>query len=176
MADDGNLEQVRQGVEQVWNDAVWRQFGAAIDTLADCIRACPPELWGDRSENPGFWYITYHTLFWLDLYLSGAIEGFAPAAPFGLEELQAGVLPPRVYTPAELLAYLDYCREKCRAILAGLTPERAGRACAFRWGQPSFAELLLYNLRHVQDHAGELHYLLGQRLGSAPGWVTRARG
>ena len=32
-----------------------------------------------------FWYVVYHALFWLDLYLSGAVEGFAPPAPFTLD-------------------------------------------------------------------------------------------
>jgi hypothetical protein len=37
-----------------------------------------------------------------------------------------------------------------------------------------FAELLLYNLRHVQEHASQLNLILGQSTGSAPGWVARA--
>jgi hypothetical protein len=36
-------------------------------------------------------------------------------------------------------------------------------------------ELLLYNMRHVQEHAAHLNLFLGQRTGSGPGWVTRAR-
>ena len=27
-----------------------------------------------------FWFIAYHTLFWLDLFLTGSSEGFAPPA------------------------------------------------------------------------------------------------
>jgi hypothetical protein len=38
----------------------------------------------------------------------------------------------------------------------------------------SVAELLLYNMRHVQEHASQLNMLLGQRIGSAPGWVGQA--
>jgi len=30
---------------------------------------------------------------------------------------------------------------------------------------------LLYTMRHVQEHAAELNMLLGQKTGSAPGWV-----
>ena len=36
----------------------------------------------------------------------------------------------------------------------------------------SIAELLLYNMRHVQEHAAQLSLMLGQRVGSAPGWVA----
>jgi hypothetical protein len=72
-----------------WRTIIWQQFGAAIDMLDNALRACPDELWRDRLwDNPSerreysqFWYLVYHALFWLDLYLSGAVEGFAPRPP-----------------------------------------------------------------------------------------------
>ena len=70
------------------------------------MAACPDELWRvrlwDDAELPGaaeFWYIAYHTLFWLDLYLSGAVEGFAPPAPFTLDELDPAGCCPKDRTP-----------------------------------------------------------------------------
>ena len=163
-------------MSQRWSALIWSQFGAAIDMLANAITACPEALWGDRTQNPLFWYTAYHTLFWLDLYLSGAAQGFAPPAPFNLDELDpAGALPPRVYTQAELLEYLHHCRRKCQSILAGLTDEQASRVCRFPWGTLPFGELLLDNMRHVQGHAADLSLILGQQTGSGPGWVARAR-
>jgi len=155
---------------------LWNQFGASIDTLENAMRACPDDLWSDRSRLPEYWYTVYHTLFWLDLYLSGSVEGFAPPAPCTLEELDpAGILPERPYTKAELGEYLDHCREKCRATIAALTEEKAGETCRFGWGEASFLELLLYNMRHVQHHAAQLNLILRQTIHSAPGWVARTR-
>ncbi len=144
--------------------------------LDNALLACPDELWSDRSQRLEFWYVVYHTLFWLDLYLSGSVEGFAPPAPFTLEELDpAGLLPERPYAKHELKAYLEHGRQKCRAMLEALTDEKAGQRCGFSWGQVSFAELLLYNMRHVQEHASQLSLILGQTIDSAPGWVTKAK-
>ncbi|HLF29188.1 MAG TPA: DinB family protein [Anaerolineae bacterium] len=171
-------------MDTTWRGIIWSQFGAAIDMLGNAVRACPDELWSehlwdDRSQRPEFsefWYVVYHTLFWLDLYLSGSVEGFAPPAPFTLDELDpAGLLPERGYTKDELQTYLDHGRQKCRAIIEALTDERAGRRCSFSWGEVSFAELLLYNMRHVQEHAAQLNLILGQKTDSAPGWVTQAK-
>ena len=83
------------------NDMLWRQFGATIDMLGDALRDCPDELWEKRlwedqrdqwvaAGFSTFWYLGYHTLFWLDLYLTGAEEGFAPPEPFDLVEMEAG--------------------------------------------------------------------------------------
>ena len=163
---------------------IWQQFGAAIDMLDNALRACPDQLWRDRlwnnpSERPEysqFWYIAYHALFWLDFYLSGSVEGFAPPAPFTLDELDpAGLLPERPYTRDELQAYLNHGRQKCQATIEALTDEKARQRCGFAWGEVSFAELLLYNMRHVQEHAAQLSLILGQKVGSAPGWVTKAK-
>src|SRR5690349_19275663 len=145
-------------MDAIWKDVIWSQFGATIDMLENALLACPDELWTDRSEYQAFWYIVYHTLFWLDLYLSGSVEGFAPPAPFTLEELDpAGLIPPRPYTKDELHSYLKHCRQKCRTTIEALTDEKARQLCKFPWGQVSFLELLIYNMRHVQEHASQLN-------------------
>jgi hypothetical protein len=163
-------------MDTMWRESIWRQFGAAIDMLDDAIVACPEELWGDRSQDQQFWYVAYHCLFWLDLYLTGQVEGFAPPAPFTLDELDpAGVLPERVYSPDELRTYLRHCRTKCKAIIDALTDEKVQRLCPFGPNGVPFGDMLLYNMRHVQEHASQLNLILGQTYGSAPGWVTSAR-
>jgi hypothetical protein len=58
-------------------------------------QACPEDLWSkpvkklpDRHIGfKEFWYIAFHTLFFLDLYLSESDKGFTPPAPFTLDEL-----------------------------------------------------------------------------------------
>ncbi len=159
-----------------WREVLWRQFGAAIEMIENAMLACPNELWGDRSQQPEFWYVVYHTLFWLDVYLSETVEGFVPPAPFTLEEFDpAGVLPPRVYTRDELHTYLEHGRSKCRATIEALTEESAHVHRKFGSVQGSVVELLLYNLRHVQHHAAQLNLILRQKTDAAPGWVAKAR-
>lgn len=159
-----------------WKALIWPQFGAAIDMLEKAILACPEPLWSDRSQRPEFWYVAYHTLFILDCYLSETLEGFAPPPPFTLDELNpAGYLPPRPYTQDELHAYLQHGRNKCRATIAALTEDKAHQPCGFDWLHGmNRAELLLYNLRHVQHHAAQLYLILRQKIDSTPGWVGRA--
>jgi len=164
-------------MDAAWKDALWGQFGAAIDTLGKALAACPEELWSDRTRRPEFWRLVYHTLFFLDLYLDGCLEGFQPPSPFTLSELdRSGAHPERAYTKDELRAYLDHCRRKCRETISALTSEKAGERCEFRWVQLPFGELLLYNMRHVQHHAAQLNLILRQTVDSAPRWVFRAEG
>lgn len=167
-----------QPIETMYRTVLWRQFGAAIDMLENALVACPTvlweeRLWGDSADHPlppgfaEFWYITYHALFWLDLYLSGSLEeDFAPPAPFTRAELDPeGALPERPYTKEELHAYLAATRRKCHNTLIALTDERARLAVSYPWidGQTlSYLELQLYNMRHVQEHAAQLSLFLGR--------------
>lgn len=138
--------------------------------------ACPERLWSDRSKQPEFWYTVYHALFWLDCYLSNSLEGFAPPAPFTLDELdERGLLPERVYAKDELHAYLEHGRKKCRATIEALTDDKARQRCGFEWLDINVAELLLYNMRHVQHHAAQLNLILRQTIDSAPRWVKTAK-
>ncbi|NIO29692.1 MAG: DinB family protein [Candidatus Latescibacteria bacterium] len=163
-------------MDATWRTSLWQQFGAAIDMLENALLACPDELWNDRSQRPEFWYSAYHTLFWLDLYLSDSVEGFAPPAPYTLDEMDpAGLLPERVYTKDELQSYLEHGRKKCRATIDALTDEKARQRCGFEWVDVSVAELLLYNMRHVQHHAAQLNLILRQTIDSAPRWVKKTK-
>lgn len=163
---DSNLETV-----------TWQQFGATIDMLENAIVACPETIWSDRSRQPEFWYMAYHTLFFLDFYLSDSSEGFTPPKPFTLDELDpSGILPERVYTKQELLAYLGHGCKKCGAAIRDLTDERARQRCGFEKPDVTVFGLLLYNMRHVQHHAAQLNLILRQNIDSAPGWVAKTRG
>jgi len=169
-------------MDTAWNSILWNQFGAAIDMLENAIAACPDELWSHPSALPhwrsrnvvGFWYVVFHTLFFLDLQLSGSQEEFAPPAPFDMREIDPdGRLPEGPYSKEEMRTYLQHCRKKCRETVSGLTEETSRRACKRRSLDLSFAELLLYSMRHVQHHAGQLNLLLRQNIDSAPRWVKR---
>jgi len=155
------------------NEMLWRQFDKSLGHFGKALRNCPDELWERRvwEDEPGqwvargfgtFWYLCYHTLFWLDLYLTGAEEGFTPPEPFALVEMEANETLPRTYTRAELLQYFDLCRDRCRETILGMTSDQANRLCRFPWGTLPFAELQLYNMRHVEEHAAQLHMFIGQ--------------
>jgi hypothetical protein len=150
------------------------QFGAAIDMLENAIRACPDKLWRDREQQPEFWYLAYHTLFLLDLYLTDATKGFAPPPPFTLSELDpSGVLPDRLYEKDELLAYLGHGRSKALERVAALTANTARDRCLYGWIEMTRIEALLYDMRHVQHHPAQLNLVLRQSMASPPDWVAR---
>jgi uncharacterized damage-inducible protein DinB len=178
-------------MDSVWRSIVWKQFGAAIDMLDNALVACPDALWRQPvwhdpsvpSQRTEFWYVAYHALFWLDLYLFGSEEGFAPPVPFALVEQDdaAGPLPNRTYSRDELRAYLASVRQQCRTTIETMTDERARQPVTFGWMRDgevvSYVELQLYSMRHTQEHAAQLSLLLGQHgiPDEALDWVKRAK-
>ena len=170
-------------MDDTYKPAISQQFGASIDMLEKALLACPDELWETRLwDEPRlpriseFWNVCYHTLFWLDLYLSGSVEDFMPPAPFTLDELDpAMIVPEKPFSKVELHEYLEHCRKKCQTTIEGLTAERAKQKCVFPWGEVTFAALLLDNMRHVQEHAAQLNLILGQKIGWSPRWITNAK-
>ena len=90
--------------------------------------------------------------------------------------MRPGTRPTRPFTKPEILAYVGHCRDKCRNVIEALTDLESARRCGFDWlNEMSFAELLLYNLRHVQHHTGQMNLILRQHGASVPDWESRAQ-
>jgi len=157
-----------------WKSAMRQQFHAAIDMLANAIEACPDSLWSGQGLS-AFWYLAFHVLFFLDLYLSEVDEPrFLPPPPFGLTELEQEVVPPqRVYRKDELLVYVEHCRNRLDTVMTGMTNSWAANPCPIPYRDMSNGELLLYNMRHVQHHAAQLNLLLRQASVIPPDWVSK---
>jgi hypothetical protein len=175
-----------QLMETTLRTALWQQFGAAIDMLENALVACPNTLWQEHlwtdaegSEDGTFWDITYHTLCWLDLYLTGcSVEDFTPPAPF--KKRSDDVIPKQPYTRDELHTYLVHLRKKCQTTIAELSDEKGHQQFTFPWlggMSMSFLELQLYSMRHVQEHAAQLSLFLGQHAipDEALDWVPRVK-
>jgi hypothetical protein len=172
-----SLSQGGFSMDTVLKTSVWQQYGAAIDTLDDALTLCPDHLWTvalwkdeDDPRYGQFWYIAYHSLSWTDLFLTGSSQGFLPPPPF-----IRGKLPENPYTKADVTNYLKLCRQKGKATIEGLTDETAYRICKFEWMEPTFLELQLYSMRHLQEHAAELNMILGHHGVTGQDWVAKAR-
>jgi uncharacterized damage-inducible protein DinB len=132
------------------------QFEASLAMLKQCIDACPPEHYEGKIANGTFRTIAYHTLFFVDLYLSPA------EAAFELRELhqrggnEASPGPSPGLSKEETLSYVEVCRQKARGTLASETAATLEGPSGFSRLQFSRGELHLYNIRHIQHHTGAM--------------------
>jgi len=150
---------------------LWNQFGASVDMLENALVACPDELWDNGTE---FWYLGFHTIFWLDYYVSDP-DRFGPPEPFTLSEFDPdGAMPDRTYTKNELIDYLHYCRENAFRLIQTLGELNARSRFKNDYRDYSVPEILLYNMRHIQHGAAQLNLLLRQGGTVPPRWVSVA--
>src|SRR5262245_1823988 len=107
------------------------QFEAALAMLKECIEKCPAAWWDGPAPTHTiakypFWHVAYHTLCFVDCYLSPSDEAFElRTGPDGLHPAGKAELedeyPSRMFTQAELLRYVEICHAKLHATL-GETP------------------------------------------------------
>lgn len=173
--------------DRSYQQTLWKNFGAAIDMLDDIVKICPEEVWQKEMK---IYYMTYHTVIFLDYYLTIPVVDFAPSLPYTLadpDKLPEGaiddVIPDRHYTRKDVRASISVAREKCRKICL---QDRS--LMDARWIQPeevdlhglcpglvvnySVLEILFYNFRHVQHHVAQLNMLLREKARVAADWVA----
>lgn len=155
------------------NESIWTQFGASLAMLENAIIMCPDEHWDTALD---FWYNAYHCTFWTDYYLSTEPATFEPPFPFTLSEFDpTGKKPDSTYTKAEVLGYLEHCRQKAYKLISGLTTDSLNNRWINEYKNYTLLEMLLYNMRHIQHHAAQLNMTLRQAINNAPRWVGQAK-
>jgi hypothetical protein len=154
------------------------QYRAALAMLRAAIDACPDDLWTAAAPAPqnAFWHAAYHAVFYTHLYLHPREEDFRPWVGHRPESNFLGAVPwpphdqPKPcdpYTRAEVLSYLDHLAGDVDPLVDALDLEGAS---GFHWLPFTKLEIQVYNIRHVQQHAGELSERLAAR-GIELDWV-----
>ena len=159
--------------------AILAQYLAALEMLKHVIVQCPEALWDDLHDKNRFWHIAYHALFYTHLYLQTSQSEFTAWSGHHENYHRLESLPQptpeqpdlgKAYTKDEELTYLEICCEQAKEKVAVLDLEAAS---GFSWLPFSKLELQLYNLRHLQQHIGELAERLWTRSAVEVDWVGR---
>ena len=154
-------------------ESLWEQFGASIDTLGNAIAMWPDELW---EKKPKAFRMAFHTLFFLEYYLTFPADNFKPALEISPDG-EGDFGPSRIYSKKEMLEYVAICKSKCKEEIDKFNE----RNLATRWAQQmggryfeiNYFELMMYNMRHVQHHSAQLNMMLRNEINDAPDWVSR---
>jgi len=153
------------------------QYHASLEMLRQAIAKCPESLWNDPQPKNKFWHLAYHALFYTHLYLQDSEKDFVPWTKHRDEYQFMGPLPwpphkePAIgepYSQQEVLEYLELCQQQVEERVASLNLDAES---GFFWLPFGKLELQIYNIRHIQHHAGELAERLGTRENVQVDWV-----
>ena len=138
------------------------QYLAALAMLKQAIIKCPAKVWDDPRDKDRFWLVAYHTLRYAHLYLKAQDQGYPrwesrghsrPGTPFSKEEILERLM----------LVEQDVAAQIPLMNLAGKS--------GYAWIPTNKLELQFDNIRHIQQHTGELYERLSTHKLKLP-WVT----
>ena len=138
------------------------QYHAALGMLEQAIEKCPESVWYDPNVKFRIWSKAYHTIFYVHLYLQNAEKDFK------VWEKHHDPDGDEPFTKGEVLEYLDFARKQVmeRVPVTDLDAESG-----FHWYPVNKLELHFINIRHIQQHAGELYETLGTREQIELDWI-----
>lgn len=141
------------------------QYLAALDMLKQAVVQCPPEAWDDPRDKDRFWFVAYHALKFAHQYLKANDQGY----PRWEQRRHAD--PGKPFTKEEILQKLAQVEKDVVEQVSLMNLEQKTGATG---ALANKLELQIYNIRHIQHHAGELY----QRLSAYPvhvGWASQRR-
>ena len=151
------------------------QYYASLEMLKHAIEECPESLWSGPEYKNEFWHIAYHVLYYAHLYLQPSEEDFIPWEKHVERHRTLGSTGEKLdaaepYSKDEVLAYLELCHEQAEEQVTAmdLTAESG-----FYWLPFNKLELQFYNIRHLQQHTGELCERLGANGDIEVAWVGK---
>jgi hypothetical protein len=154
------------------------QYLASLEMLKQTLSQCPESIWNSPDDKTKFWRIAYHALFYTHLYLQDTLQVFRPWSLHREEYQFLGPLPrpphaaPKIGEPYDketVLDYLAFCQRQVTERVPHLDFEAES---GFEWLPFNKLELQIYNIRHLQQHTGELMERLGTRANIELDWVA----
>jgi hypothetical protein len=139
------------------------QYLSTLAMLKQAIVKCPPEAWDNPQDKDKFWFVAYHALRFAHQYLKAKDKGYQrwgqrlhsnPGNPFSKKEI------------LEKLAAVE--RDVAEQIPIMNLNEKTGATGHLA----NKLELQIYNIRHIQQHTGELY----EKLSAYPvklGWASQ---
>ena len=153
------------------------QFNAALSMMEQTVSSCPEELWNVPGQANPFWRLAYHALFYVDLYMQPSEDEMKlwEYARDGYQFLGPTPWPPheqpqaeQPYSPEDILAYIEHLR----SFVASTVPTvDLSAPSGFHWLPFDKLELQIYNIRHLQQHIGDLSTILLTQANREIDWV-----
>jgi hypothetical protein len=153
-------------------ESIISQFQSALEMLKQTIAKCPDDLWNSPDDKARFWHIAYHALFFTHLYLqeSGGTFKVWDKHRSDYENIGKGQPGGEPYDREDVLEYLAFCQKQVTQRLSQVDLDAPS---GFSWLPFNKLELQIYNIRHLQQHTGELMERVGTRAGVEIQWVSR---
>jgi hypothetical protein len=144
-------------------ESIKSQYHASLEMLRQAIVECPESLWNDSAYQVPFWHIAYHVLFFTHLYLHPSEDEFVPWEKHkeAYRSLASSGEKSETLEPLskeDILMYHGLCCEQVEERVTALDLEAKS---GFDWLPFNKLELQIYNIRHIQQHTGELYERLG---------------
>ncbi len=139
------------------------QYLAALAMLKQAIVKCPPQVWDDPADKDKFWFIAYHTLYYAYRYLKIANQNYVR-----WKKPQYG--KPETAMPKDQV--LEHLKTVEREVMEQVAMMDLDGKSGYAGFLANKLELQLYNLRHIQHHAGELYERL-RPYNVKIGWVSQ---
>ena len=137
------------------------QYLAALEMLKQAVEGCPEDIWYNPDEKFRVWSKAYHTVFFVHFYLQDSEETFVEWEkhhdPDGDEP----------FTKQEVLEYLAFSEKQ---VMERVPVTDLDADSGFHWYPVNKLELQFINIRHIQQHTGELYETVGLHEGAELPW------
>ena len=143
------------------------QYLSALAMLKQAIVKCPQTMWDAPRDKDRSWFKAYHALYFAHLYLQATRKDFVRWRRLG----KPVSTPP--LSKEEVLGYLAFVEQEV-VRLVPLTHLEADSG--FNGIRVDKLELQFVNIRHIQQHTGELYERLGARRNIKLDWAERRHG
>lgn len=161
---------------QAVKSALKAQYGAGLAAVRQAIKACPDEMWAGGPFPREYWRVAVHVVFYAHLYARQGLDQYVPWPDKRMEEAASmfeDAVTMEPISKEDALSYLDYVAQSMDGWVDDLDLER--QESGFHWYKMTKLEHQLLNVRHIQEHAGQLS---GRLLDSGLDfpWFSRAAG
>jgi hypothetical protein len=140
------------------------QYLSALAMLKQAIVKCPRAMWDAPQDKDRCWFKAYHALYYAHLYLQATRKDFVRWRGHGKPSSSHPL------SKEEVLEYLAFVEQE---VIRRVPVTDLEADSGFHGIRVDKLELQFVNIRHIQQHTGELYERLGGRRNITLDWAER---
>jgi hypothetical protein len=159
-------------MKKIITDELNNYFSGVLLMFINSVKEFPSKYWDEAKDKYYIWQHAYHTLYYVDLWMSKSYDDFKIYKGFDDDLHEMHIDESRVISKEKIIEYFEFVNLKCEKIFSELDDDKIIEEAFFFDKKVKYIKRILGQIRHVSVHIGLINGIMIKYNNKLTDWIS----